>query len=250
MHACSAQVYLSTLWPAFRYLQLTESCRQDKNQRRFSELLSRVRLGREYLTEDDITLLKSRVCGNKSHHGVPKSKCCIFDDVVTPMASKRRLRRQLKQQRRFGTQSAEQEPASTKTRLYHCPIGEGSTVIAALCGKVQALNDAHVERVRNTGIDILQADATDRLTCGLEINDPTTRDNLDKEARGQPRTLSYYEGTYAQNHCYIQVYRVTLQSYSINQSHTDGMSQVCLQCLRRTRTPRAWISLTALLVES
>ena len=133
------------------------------------------------------------------------------------------MRRLLKQQRRFGAESAEQEPAATKTRLYHCPIGEGSTVIAALCGKVQALNDAHIERVRTTGIDILQADATDRLTCGLEINDATTRDKLDKEARGQPRTLSYYEGTYARIYCYIQVYCVTLECYSINQSHTDGM---------------------------
>jgi len=38
------QVYLSTLWPAFRFLELTEQCRQrGTSERRFAETLSRVR---------------------------------------------------------------------------------------------------------------------------------------------------------------------------------------------------------------
>ena len=37
----SDQIYMSTLWPAFRYLYLDESCRQDATERRFAQLLFR-----------------------------------------------------------------------------------------------------------------------------------------------------------------------------------------------------------------
>jgi len=70
---------MSTLWPAFRYLYLDESCRQDATERRFAELLSRLRLGGDHLTDDDIALLKTRVCGRRSHGSCA---CCTFEDKV------------------------------------------------------------------------------------------------------------------------------------------------------------------------
>ena len=73
------QVYMSTLWSAFHLLELNESCRQDASEKRFAELLSRLRQGREALWPSDVALLQQRVCGSAGHG---TAVTCTFCDEV------------------------------------------------------------------------------------------------------------------------------------------------------------------------
>lgn len=186
------QIYMSTLWPAFRYLYLDESCRQDVTERRFAELLSRLRLGGDALTADDIALLKTRVCGKRGHGSVA---CCTFDDKVERRTRGGRRRRCRAQPARDGGEADDDDDdAFVTTTCRHCAIGEDATVIAALCGKVNELNAMHEASVEAAGTRVLRADAVDHSPGGHELTDERARAAIDKRARGQLRTLGVYVG--------------------------------------------------------
>ena len=182
------QVYLSTLWPSFRFLELTESCRQGATERRFAELLSRLRRGRQALTEGDVALLQSRVCGSAAHGGVPHQECTPFDDVVA-------TRRTGKRRRGAAAEGAAADALNVTTSVCHCPIKDDATVIAALRPKVNALNEQHVARLESDGTDVTRLPATDRYSStGAPVTDEAVLSRLDAKASAQLRSLPLYTG--------------------------------------------------------
>ena len=186
----SDQIYSSTLWPAFRYLYLNESCRQDVTECRFAELLSRLRLGAENLTEADIALLRTRQCGR---HGHGSRASCRFDDKVERRGRDGR-RRKRRAQRDTGTDGDGDDASFITTRCKHCEIKKDATVIAALVTKVNELNTRHEASVEAAGMAVLHADAIDRSPGGHMLTDEGARTRIDKRARGQLRSLGVYIG--------------------------------------------------------
>ena len=182
-------MYESTLWPSFRFLELWESCRQNRSERRFAELLSRLRRGNAALTAADWQLLESRVCGSAGHE-CSAAACERFEDRVElrpPSGSRKRRRRT--------SQNEDDEPQVEVTSCLHCPILEGATVIAARREKVNELNERHVDEVRRQGTTVHCLEAEDRRSGkGSLISDDALRSLIDKRARGQLQNLHVYEG--------------------------------------------------------
>ena len=185
------QIYMSTLWPAFRYLYLDESCRQDDTERRFAELLSRLRLGAEHLTPDDIALLKTRVCSSRGHGS---SACCTFADKVEKRTRDGRRRKRRVCGLSDTLDGDDADNTFTTTQCRHCEIKEDATVIAALVSKVNELNTRHEAKLEAAGTNVLRADAVDRTTGGTKLTDERSRCAVDKRARGQLRVLGVYVG--------------------------------------------------------
>jgi ATP-dependent exoDNAse (exonuclease V) alpha subunit len=169
------QVYLSTLWPTFHFVELTESCRQDQTERRFSKLLSNVRRGRSHLTTDDVALLQSRVCG--SGHQPICGACTTFSDYVAS-----RVRRR-----------ADSMEGDTRD-VQHCPISENACVIAAKRAKVAELNDRHIKALATAGVSVVTAYAVDRSSNGQELHSTELRERIDGKASGQLAALPLYVG--------------------------------------------------------
>ena len=149
-----------------------------------AELLSRVRLGWEELTADDWTLLESRVCGAATH-GSCAASCCTFEDRVV-------LRKKGKARRR--TRPCDADAEAEVTKVLHCPITDGATVIAALRDKVGELNERHITEVEALGTPVHLAEAVDYSRNGRRIEGEEMRELIDKRARGQQRCLALYEG--------------------------------------------------------
>jgi hypothetical protein len=163
-------------------------------ERRFAELLSRLRLGAEALTSEDVALLRTRVCGQRGHGSCAS---CIFDDKVERRTRHGRRRKRHAQPMANGDDDSGDEGVYVTTKCKHCEIGEGATVIAALCSKVNELNARHEASVESTGTRVLRADAIDRSVGGIEILDERARAAIDKRARGQLPTLGLYVGMHA-----------------------------------------------------
>lgn len=149
-----------------------------------AELLSRLRLGWEELTADDWTLLESRVCGAATH-GSCAASCCTFEDRVV-------LRKKGKARRR--TRPCDADAEEEVTKVLHCPITDGATVIAALRDKVGELNERHIAEVEALGTPVHLAEAVDYSRNGGRIEGEEMRELIDKRARGQQRCLTLYEG--------------------------------------------------------
>jgi ribosomal protein L32 len=116
---------MSALWPAFSYSELTESCRTDPREQHFSQLLSRMRLGGDALTDDDVATLKTRVCG---HHPAPHHACatCSFE-YEEETEGRRRHRKRRRSEKEVVTHCVK-----------HCPVGPSGVVLAALRPTVRA----------------------------------------------------------------------------------------------------------------
>lgn len=181
----SDQIYMSTLWPAFRYLYLDESCRQDATERRFAQLLSNLRLGADNLSAADIELLKTRVCGHHQH-GTPAT--FTFDDRI-----RKANRTSMRRTQRDST-SADGRDMYTMTQRCHCAVARNATVVAALCEKVNTLNARHEADVKSGGVPVISAEAIDRFVGGGLLSDERARERVDKKARGQLRSLGVYVG--------------------------------------------------------
>ena len=148
-----------------------------------AELLSRMRLGSEHLTDSDWKLLESRVCGKGHNHGKNKKKCCKFQDIVPARRSKK-----------GSCNGKSRMTDEVITRHLHCPIADGATVIAALRGKVNQINALHIEEQRKRQVRIFESEAVDTGPMGLRVTNPPVLAAIDKQARSQLRTLSMYVG--------------------------------------------------------
>ena len=143
-----------------------------------------MRLGSESLTDEDWALLESRVCSTKGHlkgcKKFAKGSCCKFNDVVLPSRAK--------------AQGKSRAAAPKITERLHCTIAAGTTVIAALRDKVNAINALHIEEQRKRQVRIFESEAVDTGPMGLRVTNPPVLAAIDKQARSQLRTLSMYVG--------------------------------------------------------
>ena len=148
-----------------------------------AELLSRMRLGSEHLTDSDWKLLESRVCGQGHNYGKNKKKCCKFQDIVPARRSKK-----------GSCNGKSRMTDEVITRHLHCPIADGATVIAALRGKVNQINALHIDKQREANVQIHSSEAVDTGPMGLNVTNEQSMAATDKKARSQLRSLSMYVG--------------------------------------------------------
>ena len=148
-----------------------------------AELLSRMRLGSEHLTDSDWKLLESRVCGQGHNHGKHQKKCCKFQDIVPARRSKK-----------GSCNGKSRMTDEVITRHLHCPIADGATVIAALRGKVNQINALHIDKQREANVQIHSSEAVDTGPMGLNVTNEHSMAAIDKKARSQLRSLSMYVG--------------------------------------------------------
>lgn len=122
------------LWPSFRFYELLEQCRAGgASQLRYAQLLSRLRRGRAALTDEDVALLRSRVCGTPEHARAgccQRGHCQVFRDWVEPRGADGRRLAPTCRPCDDGADALESRPVP------HCPIKDGSTVVASLRSKV------------------------------------------------------------------------------------------------------------------
>ena len=168
-----AQVWQSTMWSRFRFLELTENCRQREDPR-WATMLSHLRTRtpkNETFTDEDRRLLEARLC---TRHAAATE---VFVDEVPEGRGGRR-------------------PAST-TRCKHCPVAVGGTVLAALRAKVQQLNDAYVREVaRTTSMATVRAEDV-RVRREDAVGGGVSRkvsESLTQQLSGFPPYLDIYQG--------------------------------------------------------
>ena len=178
------QVYHSTLWSEFKFLELTQIMRLDDEEIEFAGLLSRARKGWQHLTDDDWTLLETRLCS--SH--CPPAECVPYTDVmrVRPPGGSRRDEREISQ------------------RVFHCPCANPPTgvdgapdfarapcVLAARRAKVDDLNSVHA---REHGRQTVRIEAVDTASGGSRVFDPSTRNQISERLSGMPQCLDVHIG--------------------------------------------------------
>ena len=156
------QVYNSPLWPGFRYLELTENCRSDKDQA-LAAIQHKLRGYPEAMTEQDWALLETRVC---------KNHCCAanlvhFNDIPVD-----------------DLDSAEAERAPPRL-LSHCPYTSDSVVLAARRAKCDAIIKDWAAAQEVNGIDVVWVHAADKLSTGDVVRNPAVLKTIDSALRGQ-----------------------------------------------------------------
>ena len=167
------QVFHSLMWSSFLFHELNESCRVDPSEKKLAGLLSRLRLGKDKLTTEDIKLLESRVCRN---HGVD---LCTFKDIQRGRSTKGP----------DGKTTKTEDPQTVR----HCKPAVDAIITAALCEKVDEICMAFMDEFEETSnVKVYISEAKDIHEGSVEITDRTYINELSRRLSNMKRTLRLY----------------------------------------------------------
>ena len=177
----SQQIYDSTLWSEFKFLELTQVVRTDAAEARFAELLLRARRGWQHLNDEDWQLLESRVCANHC------AACESFTDVmrVRPPGGTRR------------------DEVAVPQVVRHCPIActaagghaSATCVLAARRAKVDELNARYGRRAAPVGAQPCAVQAVDTdVDSGRPVRSAQVRERISSKLAGLAMEAEYYVG--------------------------------------------------------
>ena len=222
------QIYKSDLWPEFAFAELTESCRVMPGEVRFSQLLSRARLGYEYLTEDDKRLLTSRMCTrhctqcNTAFDGEQQSSRaqCLHSSPI--------LLKQFTDTERVTTRKYNKQTTENEHTRKHCPICADDVICTALVQKVDELNHYVLDQLDLSNKTVHTVYAVDTQDRRFVITNAKHREAIDKRLTNMKRSLTMYEGMLA----ILTINKDTLRNYVngtvgiITKIHTDHNGDV------------------------
>ena len=169
------QVFHSLMWSTFLFHELNESCRVDPSEKELAGLLSRLRLGKDKLTTEDIRLLKTRMC---SYHG---KNLCTFEDIQRGRPTKGP----------DGKTTITEDPQT----LCHCKPAVDAIIAAALCEKVDEICAARMEEFEESSdVTVYVSEATDIHEDSTLITDKSYIDEISRRLSNMKRTLRLYVG--------------------------------------------------------
>jgi hypothetical protein len=169
------QVYKSSLWPAFRYLELVENCRSDRDQA-LAAIQHKLRGDPDTMTEEDWALLETRVC---------KNHCCAadlvdFEDIPVDNAN---------------TAETASDQSVTSQVVSHCKYTENTIVLAARRAKCDSIISDWAAEKNETGTSVVWVKAVDKCCQKSAIvNNPVILQTMDSSLRGQRAAIPVFVG--------------------------------------------------------
>jgi len=188
------QVYKSPLWPAFRYIELAQNCRSDKDQA-LASIQYKLRGEPELMTEEDWALLETRVC---------KNHCCVadlvdFEDIPVDTSSSTEAAPDKSASAQVVPNCLSIESASDNimaTQLVsHCPYTDWTIVLAARRAKCDSIILAWAEDKIANGTSVIWVKAVDRCCQnGAAVKNPAILQTMDSSLRGQRAAIPIFVG--------------------------------------------------------
>jgi hypothetical protein len=193
------QIYNSMLWGRMYFHELNESCRQSGSDKDFAELLSRARLGAEFMTMDDIAMLMTRLCSKHCRAECNKPYVRFVDVERT----KEMVR-------------GKREIVEHTHTVCHCPLEHDAIVAAALCEKVDELNNRAMDTIVSSGRHKIHTIYAKDIHEGkTEVIDAEYTKEISARLSNMKKILRVYLGMEVKH-----IHTFSHQSHAVTRSHT------------------------------